>query len=129
MKDISDTIKIFGWVLFNFLFIETKISTDCHTSIHQKRASWWIVCVKFLQKFQFLILTKGEIYWIINWFWKSPKQCPHKKQSTDENGKWNLFLFVVRWYLMRTGQQGRHKILILCAVLFGLCAYFLQFEM
>ena len=70
------------------------------TSIHQKKASWWIVCENFLQKFQFLILTMGEIYWILNWFWTSPKQCQHKKQSTDENGKWNSFVFVVRWCLM-----------------------------
>ena len=93
-------LKFLGkfWLIF---FIETKISIiDCPTSIHQKKATRWIVCVKFLQKFQFLILTKGEIYWIINWFWKSPKQCPHKKQSTDENGKWNSFVFVVRWCLL-----------------------------
>ena len=99
-KIFQTQLKFLGKVLIHF-FIETNISIiDCPTSIHQKKASWWIVCVKFLEKFQFLNLTKGEIIWILNWFWTSPKQCQHKKQSTDENGKWNLFVFVVRWCLL-----------------------------
>ena len=89
------------WVRFVSFFIVSKISTiDRHNSVHQKKASWWIVCVKYLQKFQILIITQGQKYWILNWFWSSPKQCPHKKGSTDKRGKLNCFVFEVRWCLL-----------------------------
>ena len=88
-------------VKFCLIFFVTNISNiDRHSSIHQNKASWWIVCVKYLQISQILIITSGENYWILNWFWSSPKQSPHKKGSTDKRGKLNCFMFKVRWCLL-----------------------------
>ena len=90
-------------VKFCLIFFVTNISNiDRHSSIHQNKASWWIVCVKYLQISQILIITSGENYWILNWFWSSPKQSPHKKGSTDKRGKLNCFMFKVRWCLLVT---------------------------
>ena len=87
-------------VKFCLIFFVTNISNiDRHSSIHQNKASWWILCVKYLQISQILIITSGENYWILNWFWSSPKQSPHKKGSTDKRGKLNCFMFKVRWCL------------------------------
>ena len=90
-------------VKFCLIFFVTNISNiDRHSSIHQNKASWWIVCVRYLQISQILIITSGENYWILNWFWSSPKQSPHKKGSTDKRGKLNCFMFKVRWCLLHS---------------------------
>ena len=48
-------------VKFCLIFFVTNISNiDRHSSIHQNKASWWIVCVKYLQNSQILIITKGK---------------------------------------------------------------------
>ena len=97
-------------VKFCLIFFVTNISNiDRHSSIHQKKASWWIVCVKYLQISQILIITSGENYWILNWFWSSPKQCPHKKASTDKRGKLNCFVFEVRWCLVGHSEGVKGK--------------------